>query len=68
MLDRIRQEPALVLGAVQALVAMAVGFGLPVTAEQVGLIVAATGAVLSVVTRTQVTPTGTWTATRPPEG
>ena len=67
MLDRIRHEPALVLGAVQALVAMAVGFGLPVTPEQVALIVAATAAVLSVVTRTQVTPTGIWTATRPPQ-
>ena len=56
MLERIQQEPALVLGAVQALIAMAVGFGLEVTAEQVGLIVAAAAAVLSVVTRTQVTP------------
>ena len=68
MVERIQQEPALTLGVVQALVALAVGFGLPVTPEQVALIVAVTAAVLGWVTRTQVTPTGTWAATRPPEG
>lgn len=63
---RIQEEPALVLGAIQALVAMAVGFGLDITAEQVGLIVAASAAVLSVVTRSQVTPSGNvWTAKNP---
>jgi hypothetical protein len=56
MLERINQEPALTLGVVQALIALAVGFGLPVTPEQTALIVAATAAVLSWVTRTQVTP------------
>ena len=68
MLERIHHEPALTLGVVQALVALGVGFGLPVTPEQVALIVALSAALLSWVTRTQVTPTGTWTATRPPEG
>jgi len=56
MLERIQQEPALTLGLVQALIAVAVGFGLPVTPEQVGLIVAFTAAVLSWVTRSNVTP------------
>ena len=68
MVDRVQNEPALTLAMVQAAVALAVGFGLPVTPEQVALIVAFTAAVLGWVTRTQVTPTGTWTATRPPEG
>ena len=67
-MERIHEEPALTLALVQAVVALAVGFGAPVTPEQVGLIVAFSAAVLGWVTRTQVTPTGTWTATRPPEG
>lgn len=50
------REPALILGAVNALIAVAVGFGLSVTPEQVGLINAAVAAVLSVVVRQQVTP------------
>ena len=51
------REPALIIGVVQAIVALAVGFGLDVTEEQVGLILAATAAVLAFVTRSQVTPT-----------
>lgn len=50
------REPALIIGLVQALLALAVGFGLELTAEQTALILAATAAVLSVVTRSQVTP------------
>jgi hypothetical protein len=50
------REPVLVLAAVQALVALAVGFGLPLSAEQVALIVAATAAVLGFIARQQVTP------------
>jgi len=55
-MDRIQQEPALTLGLIQALVALAVGFGLPITVEQAGLVLAFTAAVLSWVTRGQVTP------------
>lgn len=50
------REPALILGAVQALIAVAVGFGLDLTPEQVSLVLAATAAVLALVTRSQVTP------------
>lgn len=50
------REPALILGAINALVALAVGFGLDITPEQVGLINAAVAAVLSVVVRSRVTP------------
>lgn len=50
------REPALIIGAVQAVLALAVGFGLPVTTEQTALILAASAAVLAAITRQQVTP------------
>ena len=50
------REPALVIGLIGALVTLAVGFGLPVTPEQVGLINAFVIAAVSFATRTQVTP------------
>jgi hypothetical protein len=56
MLERIQYEPALVVGVVQAAVALAVGFGIDLSGEQVSLIVAFTAAVLSVVTRSNVSP------------
>ena len=49
-------EPALILGAVNAILALGVGFGLHLTSEQVGLINAAVAAIIAVITRTQVTP------------
>jgi 4-hydroxybenzoate polyprenyltransferase len=51
------REPALILAAVQAVVALAVAFGLDLTAEQTGALLAVTAAVLGVVTRSQVSPT-----------
>jgi len=50
------REPALVLGAVQAVLALVIAFGLKLSAEQTGAILAATAAILAVVTRSQVTP------------
>jgi len=50
------REPALVMGAVNALLALAVGFGLPITIEQGALINAAVAAVLSVIVRSKVSP------------
>ena len=50
------REPALILGAVQAVLALALAFGLDLSVEQTGAILAATAAVLAVVTRSQVTP------------
>lgn len=49
-------EPALLLGAVQAILALAVSFGLELTGEQTGAILAASAAVLSVLLRRKVTP------------
>lgn len=50
------REPALWLAAVGAIVSLAIGFGLEVTTEQFGLIMAAVAAVLGLVTRSQVSP------------
>ena len=55
----ISREPALILGAVQAAVALAVSFGLSLTPEQVGAILALTAAALAIITRHFVTPTAT---------
>lgn len=51
------REPALILGAVQAVIALAIAFGLDLSVEQTGAILAATAAVLAVIVRSQVTPT-----------
>jgi len=53
-----RREPVAILGALQALLAVAVGFGLSLTNEQTALLLAATAAVLSLVTRSKVVPAG----------
>ncbi len=54
--DRITNEPVLVLAVVQAALALAVGFGLGWTGEQVALVLALTAALLGFVARRQVTP------------
>ena len=55
------REPALILGLVQAAIALAVGLGLDLSAEQTALILAFTAALLAVVTRSQVTSPATLT-------
>lgn len=52
-------EPSLVLGALTALIALAVGFGLHISPEQVSLILAAVAAVMSVILRRTVTSPAT---------
>lgn len=49
-----KREPALVLGAVQAILALALSFGLNLSTDQMGAILAATAAILALVTRRQV--------------
>jgi hypothetical protein len=51
-----RTEPALILGALQSAIALAVSFGLSLTPEQIGAILALSAAVLAIVTRQLVTP------------
>jgi hypothetical protein len=50
------REPVMALAVVQTVIALAVSFGLDVTAEQVGAITAATAAILGFITRSRVTP------------
>lgn len=50
------REPAMVLACVQAVIVLAVSFGLRLTPEQTGAILALTAVVLGLWTRTQVKP------------
>lgn len=50
------REPALFYGLVQAIVVLAVTFGLRLPLEQTGLILAATAIILAFLTRQKVTP------------
>lgn len=50
------REPAMVLAFVQTVLVLAVTFGLKLTPEQTGAILALTAVVLGLITRTQVTP------------
>src|SRR5687768_3198016 len=52
----LNREPILWLTLIQALIALAVGFGLKVTTEQMGLIMTATAALLGFIAREAVTP------------
>jgi len=53
-----KREPAMILAVVQAIIALAISFGFGLSPEQVGSILAVTAAVLGLVVRSQVTPTG----------
>jgi hypothetical protein len=57
LLQTIRREPALVAGFLQALLALLLAFGVPLTTEQTGAILALSAAVLAFVVRRKVTPT-----------
>jgi hypothetical protein len=56
MLERIKSEPALVMGLIQSAVVVAVSFGAKLTAEQSAAIFALVAVLLSIVTRQMVTP------------
>lgn len=51
------REPALILAALQALLALGVGFGLNISAEQIALILATAAAIAGLIVRQSVTPT-----------
>lgn len=57
MLDRIKSEPVLVYGLVQALLGLGLAFGLKLSTEQVGAILAVTASALALLVRRAVTPT-----------
>ena len=50
------KEPAVILGALQAILALGLSFGLHLNPTQFGAIMAAAAAVLALVVRQQVTP------------
>ena len=56
------REPVLYLALAQATLALAVGFGLGLTGEQVSAILAFTATVLGLITRFRVTPVSAGTA------
>jgi hypothetical protein len=62
---KLKNEPALIVGFVQATLAVAVSFGLDLSVEQVGAIVAASAAVTSILLRQQVSPASALPAPEP---
>ncbi len=58
-------EPAALLGIVSAGIALAVGFGAPITTQQMGLIMSFVSAVVAVITRSKVTSPATLQAMPP---
>lgn len=53
------REPAMVVAGVQAILGLLLSFGLQLTTEQVGAILALTAVALGLITRTQVTSPAT---------
>ena len=51
-----KREPVLLMALIQAAIALGVSFGLKLSADQVGTIVAFMAAALSFIARTQITP------------
>lgn len=57
MLERIKNEPALISGLLVVLLNLGAAFGLDLTGEQTAAISAVSAAVLAIIVRSQVTPT-----------
>jgi uncharacterized membrane protein YphA (DoxX/SURF4 family) len=56
IINRIKSEPAIVSGVIQALLGLLLAFGVDLSTEQVGAVMAVTAALLALVVRSQVTP------------
>lgn len=50
------REPAMIVALVQAIIVLGISFGLQMTPEQQGAILAITAVVLGLITRSQVSP------------
>ena len=59
IIDRVRNEPVLLTALIQSVLALVVSFGLSLSPEQIGGILAVSAAILAIVARSQVTPTRT---------
>lgn len=57
IIAKIQDEPVLVTALIQGILTLVVSFGAHLTPEQIGAILALTGAVLAFVARSKVTPT-----------
>jgi uncharacterized membrane protein YphA (DoxX/SURF4 family) len=57
IINRIKSEPAVVAGVVQALLGLLLAFGVDLSTAQVGSVMILTAALLALVVRSQVTPT-----------
>lgn len=57
-----KREPALFYGLVNAVIALVVSFGLDLTVDQIGAIMAVTSATLALVTRRQINRPATGSA------
>lgn len=51
-----KREPAMFYGVVNAVIALAVSFGLDLKPDQIGALLAVTSALLALLTRSQMTP------------
>lgn len=56
LVERVNAEPVMVLAVIQAALALGVSFGLGLSGEQVGAILALTAAILGLIARQKVTP------------
>lgn len=59
LIERVRNEPVLVTGFVQAVLGLLLAFGLDLSNEQTGSIMVLTAALLAFIARGKVTPTRT---------
>jgi hypothetical protein len=66
MWELIKAEPVYFQGIIQSVIAVGTSFGLHLDGNQVGAILAVTAAILSFLTRQQVSPVARLTGVNPP--
>lgn len=64
-MNLIKNEPVLLQGLVQAILGLALAFGVDLSEEQIGSIMAATAVILAILARMFVTPTNKLNGTTP---
>ena len=55
-MDRFTKDPVLVMGVVQAVLALVISFGVGLSADQVGTVTAVSAALLALLARSKVSP------------
>lgn len=56
LVERVNGEPVMVLAVIQTAIALAVSFGLNLSTDQVGALLAVSAAVLGLIARSKVSP------------